>query len=437
VLSIEMELLDRTMGLDARTLAGAGNSSYASRIHNDVYEGVLPGIDISIQVARQAIASIAFVGVLLYLSWQASLILLVIVPPLLAFSKRLARKIERNTESEREGEAQYLNKLARTLEAFHAIRGLPLLYPRIKQANARTLNSFLDITYVNYRFGLKQRTVSDLVMNMSDTVSMVVGAYFVFAGRMTVGSFLAFVNSLWRALTGIFFVINALPQFRRNAAILERIESLRSSSNSLYYSCGSLVLVSGARVSYPDGPEVTFEHFELRVGERVLLRAPNGSGKTTLLHIISGTLAPDVGLVTRPERVAVLTAPVQLPPLPVSELVTDDGLRTRMHLQSLDDQTSATLSSGQRQRVGIAALLSEDAELYLADEPFANLDAEGRKLVLQLLLERTTGRGLLVVHHGDEELNSHFDRVVSLAPAVRTGASGASSTSAGLADPGG
>jgi ABC-type bacteriocin/lantibiotic exporter with double-glycine peptidase domain len=414
VLAIEMELLDRTMALDSRKISSAGNASFVSRIHNDVYEGVLPSIDTAIQVSRQAIASATFVGVLLYLSWQASLILLVIVPPLFAFSKHLAKKIERNTESEREAEAQYINKLTRTLEAFHGTRGLSLLYPGVKRANAGMLGNFLGITYVNFRLGQKQRTVSDIVMNVSDTASMVVGAYFVFAGRLSFGGFLAFVNSLWRALTGVFFVINALPQFRRNAAVLARIDSLRTSASPQYFSCGNLVLVSGARVKYESGPEVAFEHFELAAGERVLLRGPNGGGKTTLLHIIAGTLAPDVGLVTRPQRVAQLSAPVQLPPLTVNELVADPSLRDRMGLLSLGDQTPATLSSGQRQRVGVAALLSEDADVYIVDEPFANLDADGRELVLQLLLERTAGRGLLVVHHGDEELNARFDRVVSL-----------------------
>lgn len=414
VLAIEMELLDRTLALDGRRMSSAGNASFAGRIHNDVYEGVLPSIDISIQVARQAVASVAFVGVLVYLSWQASLIVLLIVPPLYAFSRHLARKIERNTESEREAEAQYINVLARTLESFYTTRGLSRLRPGVKQANAGMLGKFLGITYANNRLEVKQRVVSDLVMNLSDTASMVVGAYFVFAGRMTFGGFLAFVNSLWRALTGIFFVINALPQFRRNAAVLVRIGSLRSSSNPRYYSSGSLVLISGARVSYEDGPDLTFDHFELQVGERVLLRAPNGAGKTTLLHVIAGTLAPDVGLVTRPERVATLTAPVQLPPLPVNDLVPDPALRSCLGVASLGDQTPVSLSSGQRQRVGVAALLCEDADVYVVDEPFANLDAEGRELVLQALFEQTAGRALLVVHHGDEDLNARFDRVVSL-----------------------
>ncbi|WP_244372136.1 ATP-binding cassette domain-containing protein [Streptomyces nojiriensis] len=146
----------------------------------------------------------------------------------------------------------------------------------------------------------------------------------------------------------------------------------------------------------------------------MLLRGPNGCGKTTLLHIIAGTLAPDAGSVTLPPRVASLTAPVNLPPLPVRDLVPDERLRAALDLDGPADQLPSELSSGQRQRVGVAALLCEDADAYLADEPFANLDDRGRELVFRLLRERTAGRALLVVHHGDEDLDGRFDRVVTL-----------------------
>jgi ABC-type bacteriocin/lantibiotic exporter with double-glycine peptidase domain len=414
VLSLEMELLDRTLGLDIRRVSEAGNASYVSRVHNDVHEGVLPAIDICIRIARTAIASTVFVGVLLYLSWQASLILLVIVPPLLFISNRLAKRIQDNTEPEREAEAQYINKLTRTLESFHALRGLRLLLPGTRAVNREALRGFLGITFVNYRLARKQSTLSDLVMNLSDTASMVVGAYFVFAGRMSFGSFLAFVNSLWRAVTGIFDLINMIPEARRSAAVLKRIDALRSSRTTVYHDEGPVALVHGAVVSYGEDATISIDDFELRGNERVLLRGPNGCGKTTLLHIISGTLAPDAGVVTVPPRVASLTAPVSLPPLPVSELVTDEQLRASMGLNGLADQLPSELSSGQRQRVGVAALLSEDADLYLVDEPLANLDEHARDLVLHTLIERTRGRGLLVVHHGDEDLNSHFDRVATL-----------------------
>jgi ABC-type bacteriocin/lantibiotic exporter with double-glycine peptidase domain len=420
VLTLQSELLDCALGLDSRQLTRAGAASFTSRIHNDVHEGVLPAIDTSITVAKQATASAAFVGVLLYLSWQASLILLLIVPPLVLVSNRIAKKIEDNTEPEREAEAQYINKLTRTLESFHAIRGLSLLLPSVRETNKAALRGFLGITFVNYRLGLKQQTISDLTMNLSDTISMIIGAWFVFAGRMSFGGFLAFVNSLWRAVTGIFNIINTIPQFRRNSAVLMRIQRLRGSQTTPYHDSGPMVIVHGAQVTYGDGTVVAIDDFELRNDEHVLLRGPNGCGKTTLLHIIAGTLAPDAGVVTLPKRVASLTAPVQLPPLQVSTLITDKSVRASMGLGGLLNHLPTDLSSGQRQRAAVAALVCEEADVYLADEPFANLDAAGRELVLRTLKQRTQGRSLLVVHHGDEELDGEFDRVVMLSGARTT-----------------
>ncbi|MCX4803136.1 ABC transporter ATP-binding protein/permease [Streptomyces sp. NBC_01214] len=431
-LVLETELLGRALGLDGRKVSRAGNASYVSRIHNDVSQGVLPAVDVSLRIARQAVASVVFLGVLLYLSWQASLVLLVIVPPLVFVSNRLGKRIEENTGPEREAEARYINTLTRTLEAFPALRGLPSLLPGTRRANQDALRGFLGITFVNFRLAQRQRTLSDLVMNLSDTASMVVGAFFVFSGRMSFGSFLAFVNSLWRAVTGMFDLINMIPQARRSTAVLERIESLREAEENPYHDEGALVRVHGARVVYGGGADedgygagsasgksevagVSFDAFELHAGEHVLLRGPNGCGKTTLLHIIAGTLAPDAGSVTLPPRVASLTAPVNLPPLPVRDLVPDERLRAALDLDAAADQLPSALSSGQRQRVGVAALLCEDADAYLADEPFANLDDRGRELVFRLLRERTAGRALLVVHHGDEDLDGRFDRVVTLA----------------------
>ncbi|MFG2994139.1 ATP-binding cassette domain-containing protein [Streptomyces sp. NPDC048257] len=413
-LVLETELLARTLGLDGRKVSRAGNASYVSRIHNDVSQGVLPAVDVSLRIARQAVTSVVFLGVLLYLSWQASLILLVIVPPLVFVSNRLGRRIEENTGPEREAEARYVNTLTRTLEAYAALRGLPSLLPGTRAANQDALRGFLGITFVNFRLGQRQRTLSDLVMNLSDTASMIVGAFFVFSGRMSFGSFLAFVNSLWRAVTGMFDLINMIPQARRSTAVLERIESLRESTEIPYHEEGTLVRVHGARVVYGDGSGVAIDAFELRSGEHVLLRGPNGCGKTTLLHIIAGTLAPDAGSVTLPRRVASLTSPVNLPPLPVRDLVPDERLRAALDLAAASGRLPSELSSGQRQRVGVAALLCEDADAYLADEPFANLDDRGRELVFRMLRERTEGRALLVVHHGDADLDGRFDRVVTL-----------------------
>jgi ATP-binding cassette subfamily B protein len=414
VLALEMNLLDSALGLDCRRVAETGNAAYVSRVHNDVSEGFLPAVDTTVRIAKQAVASVVFLGVLVYLSWQASLILLVIVPPLVFVSNRLAKTLEENTGPEREAEARYINTLSRTLQAFRALRGLPSLLPGTRSVNADALRAFLGITFFNYRLRMRQQRLSDLVMNVSDTASMITGAAFVFAGKLSFGGFLAFVNSLWRAVTGIVAVINLIPELRRSSAVLRRIAVLRDARTEPYYDRGDRVTLHDVRVMYGEGAAISVEAFEVRAGEHVLLRGPNGCGKTTLLQVASGTLAPDAGIVTLPPRVACLTAPVELPPLPVRVLVRDVQLRATMELDSLAEQLPSELSSGQRQRAAVAALLCEEADVYFVDEPFANLDAEGRRAVLRALEARTQGRGLLMVHHGDEELDGRFDRVVTL-----------------------
>ncbi|GAA2395718.1 ABC transporter ATP-binding protein [Dactylosporangium salmoneum] len=415
---LEGELLRQALAGDARQVPADG--SYVSRIHNDVTEGLLPAMETAVRIARQAATSAVLTGVLVYLSWQASLVLLVVFPPLVLLSNRLARRIEDNTGPEREAEARYLDVLTRTLAAFRALHGLPGLRPPSRAVNAEALAGLLGITYANHRLRLQQRTLSDLIMNLSDTASLIVGAFFVFAGRMSFGGFLAFVNSLWRAVEGIVGVINLIPQMRRSAAVLRRINALRGSATAAYHEPAALVAVRGVRVTY--GPEATVAvaDFVLHPGEHVLLRGPNGCGKTTLLQVVAGMLAPDAGTVALPPRVACLTAPVDLPPLPVGRLVPDPALRLALYLDDLAGQLPAQLSSGQRQRAGVGALLSEDADVYLADEPFANLDAAGRARVLSALESRTRGRGLVVVHHGDADLDGRVDRVVNLEPVARS-----------------
>ncbi|WP_233493212.1 MULTISPECIES: ATP-binding cassette domain-containing protein [unclassified Meiothermus] len=136
-------------------------------------------------------------------------------------------------------------------------------------------------------------------------------------------------------------------------------------------------------------------------------------------------LAPQEGEVELPGRVAALTAPPELPPLAVRELVPDAGLRRELGLEGLEDRRPEALSSGQRQRAAVGALLCEEADLYLLDEPLANLDPESREGVLELILRRTAGKALVVVLHGDEALHGRFDRVVELAgPRVLTPGSG-------------
>lgn len=177
--------------------------------------------------------------------------------------------------------------------------------------------------------------------------------------------------------------------------------------------------------------------FEVSSGEFVAVVGPNGAGKTTLLRTALGLLTPASGAVlvdgelvqsldgrARAARLAWL--PQQLSasePLRGLELVTAARFRfvepesaarkaslealARLGAEGLADSRIDRISGGERQRVALAALLAQGAELLLLDEPANHLDpahqAETYRLLGELWRE---GLGLVCVTH-DVNLLAH------------------------------
>ncbi|MFB6196069.1 MAG: ribosome biogenesis/translation initiation ATPase RLI, partial [Haloplanus sp.] len=117
---------------------------------------------------------------------------------------------------------------------------------------------------------------------------------------------------------------------------------------------------------------------------------PNGIGKSTLAKLFAGSLQPDEGsldvsldIAYKPQYVEV-DQPMRVDSFLAS--ITDDfgtsfwntEIARPLQLERIMEQQLTDLSGGERQRVAIAACLSEDADLYLLDEPSAHLDVEQR-----------------------------------------------------------
>lgn len=85
-----------------------------------------------------------------------------------------------------------------------------------------------------------------------------------------------------------------------------------------------------------------------------------------------------------------------------------------MNLAGEANTQADELSSGQQQKLALALTLSREADLYLVDEPLANLDPGAQTIAMNLLIERTKGKSLVVIMHGFEEYHALFDRVVDM-----------------------
>ncbi|MHB2264111.1 ABC-F family ATP-binding cassette domain-containing protein [Aliihoeflea sp. PC F10.4] len=195
----------------------------------------------------------------------------------------------------------------------------------------------------------------------------------------------------------------------------------------------------------PDG-RTLFENLDLSFStERIGLVGRNGAGKSSLLAILAGYAAPSSGAVSRDGVVRMLSQRVgekdatlvslfgiaeQLAAIERAEMgeagmdeltgidwklpARLEAALVRFGISGIDPSTPLDeFSGGQRTRAGLAALVFDRPDFILLDEPTNNLDAEGRRLVLDLL---DSWRGGAVVVSHDRELLRRMDRIVELSP---------------------
>jgi ATP-binding cassette subfamily E protein 1 len=150
------------------------------------------------------------------------------------------------------------------------------------------------------------------------------------------------------------------------------------------------------------------EQGQVYKNEVVGILGENGIGKTTFVKILAGVLKPDKGSITQPVRVSYKPQYLESASGETVMSVLKDAVRNYSHqliiplkLEPLFDKKLNELSGGELQRVSIAYCLSQEAELYLLDEPSAYLDVEQRLIISKIIDEMMMHRNsaALVVDH--------------------------------------
>ena len=137
------------------------------------------------------------------------------------------------------------------------------------------------------------------------------------------------------------------------------------------------------------GEKIIFDDasFGVQEGDKVGIVGINGTGKTTLLRMIAGTEVPDEGQIIRQNgmKIAHLTQnpvfPEDATVLSYVQSVAEEmqwKVQSNLNILGITDHTMKIehLSGGQKRRVALAKVLSEDFDLLLLDEPTNHLDGE-------------------------------------------------------------
>ena len=174
-------------------------------------------------------------------------------------------------------------------------------------------------------------------------------------------------------------------------------------------------------------------------GAIVAFVGPNGAGKTTTIHTLLGFLKPTTGTVRvfgQPPGPSVATQIGYQPEIfytypfysarealryygqlaGMSSSGLDQripGLLDRMALTDAGKRPISSYSKGMTQRLGLAQALIHDPELLILDEPTSGLDPEGRRLVLDIIVEeKSRGRTVFLSSHILSDVERTCDEVV-------------------------
>jgi energy-coupling factor transport system ATP-binding protein len=185
--------------------------------------------------------------------------------------------------------------------------------------------------------------------------------------------------------------------------------------------------LSDVAFAYDGLPVVQGASLEVGKAEIVALVGPNGSGKTTLAKLAAGLLDPAAGHVERTGRACYLSQDpgrylaCERADEEVGLAVDGDLARARETLASVglagfEARHPRDLSSGERERLALAAVLVAEPELLVLDEPTRGVDPQRKDELSALLRSQAAGRATLVVTNDLVFASEVADRCVSTAP---------------------
>jgi ATP-binding cassette subfamily B protein len=417
-----------------------------SRIQNDIggMESVVTSTATSI--ASNLTTVVATAVAMAALSWRLSLISLVVMPPAIFLTRKVA-KMRRAITSLQQRELADLNV---TIEEGLSVNGIQLAKtmgtgPSLIQRFADSSARLIDLELRSQLAGRWRMASLSIIFAAVPAVIYLAAGLPVSAGTVSIGTLIAFTtlqNALFRPITGLLStsvsVISSLALFARIFEYLDLPVEVDEPAHPVRVDPARVtghVRFEGVGFTYPgaDRPALTGIDLDVPAGSTLALVGETGSGKTTLGSLVARLYDPTRGSVRidgtdiRDVRLADLAAIVGVvsqetyllhttvrenlryaKPSATDAEIEDAARAAQIHdlIVSLPDGYDTMVGSrghrfsgGEKQRIAIARTLLRDPRVLVLDEATSALDTETERAVQQAFDTLARGRTTITIAH--------------------------------------
>jgi ATP-binding cassette, subfamily B, bacterial len=417
-----------------------------SRITNDIGGMQSVVTSTATSIASNLTTAVATAIAMVALSWRLTLISLVVMPPAIYLTRKVA-SLRRAITTRQQRELADLNV---TVEEGLSINGVQLaktmgtgraLVRRFTDSSAR----LIDLELQSQLAGRWRMASLSIVFAAIPAIIYLAAGLPITAGVMTIGTLVAFTtlqNSLFRPLTGLLntsvSVISSLALFARIFEYLDLPVEISDPAHPVDIDPAAVaghVRLSGVtfRYSGADRDALTGVDLDVPAGSRLALVGETGSGKTTLAALISRLYDPTAGSVlidgidVRDLRLADLAAIVGVVSQETYLLhatvrenlryarpeATDAEIEQAARAAQIHDLIAGLpdgydtmvgsrghrFSGGEKQRIAIARTLLRDPRVLVLDEATSALDTETERAVQQAFDSLARGRTTITIAH--------------------------------------
>jgi ATP-binding cassette subfamily B protein len=425
------------------------------RVIADVNQFKGVAIDAALPLVARVLVVILMVGVMLWLSWKLTLIVLAMLPVFGLFTLRLTRRVQQSARAQRKRDGAMAATATETMGAIHLIQALSLEEHFAEQFSRQNEESQKQDVKALRLSAVLSRSVGFLVAACVAAV-LGYGGWLVLHGELTPGELLIFLAYMRMALKPVQAFSKLSERLARATAAGERVLDLLDQTPELSDLPGAVpaprfqgaVRFENVAFAYQPGRLVLEGvNFAVAPGQRVAIVGPSGTGKSTLVSLLMRLYDPSEGRVlidehdVREYTLASLRAQISVvlqdtilfaarvrdniasaAPKASTEAVEEAARLANAHefilalpqgYDTVVGERGVTLSGGQRQRIAIARAALRQAPFLILDEPTTGLDGENERAVLEALERLSRGRTTFVIAH-DLKLASVADLILYL-----------------------